>query len=564
MDGRLAAKERKCALCVLSRLFLAVAAVFAGCAVGPNYTTPKVKVEPGFGELGNTTGINPAAQPSRATGQAAPVAEWWRVFGDPQLDRLIDEAVRENYGLQIATARIRQARAQRGIAAADLFPDINANAGYNRARGSKNLVLPFGASAASSRSGGSSSSAGSTGKSRSGGTSADPPGDPPASGSVSSSGTGTAASSSASRPPIPPFGGGGLPGVTTELYQIGFDANWELDIFGGTRRRIEAATADLAASVESRRDVLVTLLAEVARNYLELRGTQERLAVARENLAAQRQTVELTRSMYKSGLTSELDVARAAAQAATTASTIPPLEAQVRQSIHALSTLLGKEPNTLSAELTQASPLPPVPPQVPVGLPSELLRRRPDIRQAERQIAAATARIGSAKADLYPKFAITGSVGLDSSSLSQLLNASSRYFLINPTVSWPLFDAGRIRSNIALQKANRQEALLQYRNSILSALREVEDALAAYTTQQARRTALAEALGQSRQALELAQDQYQHGLADFLTVLDAQRSVLAAQDTLAQSSQTVCTDLVALYKALGGGWTIEAEQGKTK
>lgn len=198
-----------------------------------------------------------------------------------------------------------------------------------------------------------------------------------------------------------------------------------------------------------------------------------------------------------------------------------------------------------------------MPPQVPVGLPSDLLRRRPDIRRAERQIAAANARIGSAKADLFPKFSITGSIGLDTTSMGNLLDWSSRYFLLSPTVSWPVFAAGRIRANITLQRANHQEALLQYRNTILTALQEVEDALAGYATQQARRSALRDALSQSRQTLDLARDQYQHGLSDFLTVLDAQRTVLAAQDALAQSNQSVATDLVALYKALGGGWAIE-------
>jgi NodT family efflux transporter outer membrane factor (OMF) lipoprotein len=226
---------------------------------------------------------------------------------------------------------------------------------------------------------------------------------------------------------LTPFGKGGLPGVTTELYQVGFDSTWELDIFGGTRRRLEAATADLEAAAENRRDVLITLLAEVARNYLELRGEQQRQTVARENLATQKETLDLVQSMRRSGLISDLDTARAATQVALTAATIPPIEAQTMMSIHALSTLLALPPGALSVELEQDKPLPILPPTVPIGLPSQLLLRRPDIRRAERQIQAATARVGSAKADLFPKFALTGSAGLDSSSLIHLLDWESHY-----------------------------------------------------------------------------------------------------------------------------------------
>ena len=531
---------------------------FSGCKVGPNYTPPKVATQAHYGELEKTTSTDPARQPSRASDQAEPAAQWWRVFNDQTLDRLIGEAIRQNYTLQIATTRIRQARAQRGIAAAELFPEIDADTGYTRARGSKNVVLPLGGGGSSGTGFGSGS--GSSAGNKSGATpkAADPPGDPPASSGSSSAGTSATGTAGRSSNMLSPFGKGGLPGVTSDLYQIGFDSNWELDIFGGTRRRIEAATAELQAAVESRRDVMITLLAEVARDYLALRGTQQRLKVAQENVVAQSQTLDLTQSMYKSGLASQLDVTRAAGLLATTRSTLPPLEAEIRQFIHALSTLLAKEPNALSADLTRAAALPSVPPLVPVGLPSELLRRRPDIRQAERELAASTARIGSAKADLFPKFSITGSVGLDSSSFKNLFDAQSHYFLISPTVTWPIFDAGRIRSNIVLQKANQQAALLQYQATILSALQEVEDGLANYTAEQARQSALTQALNQTRQALELARDQYQHGLADFLTVLDAQRGLLAAQDALSQSNQVVATDLVALYKALGGGWELNA------
>jgi NodT family efflux transporter outer membrane factor (OMF) lipoprotein len=523
--------------------YIALFLLLAGCTVGPNYSRPKVDVPSGFGEISKTTSADPAAQPSRAVNGSESIAQWWKRFSDPELEQFIDEALRTNYDLAIATTRIREARAQWRMDVASLFPEINADAGYSRARGSKNVKLPFGGG-----SGGGGASAGASGSSPQNTKQA----------AANSSGTSPATEQSAGPSPfsnqLTPFGKGGLPGVTSDLYQIGFDSTWELDIFGGNRRRAEAAAAEFAGAIEDRRDVLVTLVSEVARNYMELRGAQQRLGVARENLSNQQKVLELVRSQNKAGLTSRLDETRAAAQVATTAATIPPLEASARRAIHTLSILLARQPDDLSRALEQVRPLPNLPPEVPVGLPSELLRRRPDIRRAERQIAAATARVGSAKADLFPKFALTGTMGLDSTSTRNWFDWESRYFLISPTVVWPVFDAGRIVSNIRLQQATRDERVLQYRNAILTALREVEDALVIYATEQAREKSLKDALEENRLSLTLAEDQYRSGLSDFLTVLDAQRSVLASQDALAQSQQAVATELVALYKALGGGW----------
>jgi outer membrane protein, multidrug efflux system len=298
----------------------------------------------------------------------------------------------------------------------------------------------------------------------------------------------------------------------------------------------------------------VSLLAEVARNYLELRGLQQRMQIARKNLLSQNTTLELIRSKRKNGLATELDVARATAQSATTASGIPPLEAGARRLIHALSTLVGKEPNDLSAELNQSTPLPVTPPEIPVGLPSQLVERRPDIRASERQIAASSARVGVAQADLFPPFALIGNAGLDATSPGNLLNWESRYFLISPTVSWRIFNAGRIVSNVKLQKAMKDESVLQYCATILKAWQEVEDARAAYAAEQARRHELADAVDNSQLAMNLARQDHDHGLVDFLNVLEAEQNALAAQDALAQSSQSICTDLVAIYKSLGGGW----------
>jgi multidrug efflux system outer membrane protein len=505
----------------------------AGCAVGPNYKRPRIAVENHYAEL----------TPANTTN--APPAEWWKSFHDPELDQLIATALRQNFDLQIATERLRESRFQRNIVAADLFPQVDADAGYAITRGSSNVKLPLGGSS-SGGSSGSSSGSGSGGPA------------PVAHAQMQSSGGSSAGNGSVANNTfnnqLSPLGKGGLPGVTTELYQAGFDASWEIDVFGGKRRAVEAATAQIAAANEGRHDMMVTLLAEVARNYLDLRGTQRRLQIADDNLAAQKEILELTRSKRKAGLATGLEVTRAAAQTATTAADIPPLRARLKQLTHALSILLAEEPNALGAELEKMQPLPATPPEVPVGLPSQLVERRPDIRQAERDIAAANAQIGVARADLFPKFALVASTGLDSSQSQNLFDWGSRYFLLSPTVTWRIFDAGQILANINLQKANQEEAVLQYHSTILKALQEVEDALVAYATEQMHRADLNEAFNQDRQSLDLARQQYDYGLVDFLNVLDAERTVYAADDQLAQSNQTITTDLVALYKALGGGW----------
>jgi NodT family efflux transporter outer membrane factor (OMF) lipoprotein len=535
---------------------LALTLTLAACTVGPNYHRPSADVESAYSSLRAPT-TQPATQPSVAT-TGGVITEWWHSFNDPELDHLITEAIAENYDLRIAAARIRQARSQRNITAADIYPEVDADAGYDHARGSKNVQFSLGGSSGQGGGNGGGSSSGSGGGNSSAGAQSVKPLVEHAGGSSSSgSGQSTDRGSSPFSNTLNPIGAGGLPGETTDLYQVGFDAHWEIDVFGGTRRQVEAATADLQAAVESRRDMMVTLLAEVARNYVELRGTQRRLAVARQNLAAGQDLLELTRSIRQSGLTTQLDVARAAGQTASTAAMIPPLEGQVRRSMHALAILVARNPDALDAELDAMKPLAPLPPIVPVGLPSDLLRRRPDIRRAERQIAAANARIGSATADLFPKFGLTGSVGLDATQFKNLFDWQSRYFLISPTITWPIFDAGRIVNNIALQKGNTDEAALVYKKTVLTALREVEDSLVNYATEQGRHQALVQVLQQNHDALDIARSQYTHGLVDFLNVLDAERSVFSAEDDLVQSDVTLSTNLVAVYKALGGGWEVE-------
>ncbi len=347
---------------------------------------------------------------------------------------------------------------------------------------------------------------------------------------------------------------GGSKGITQNSFRAGLDAVWELDIFGGVRRNIEASEADLQAAVEDRRDVLVTLVSEVALNYTQLRGFQQQIVIAKRNLDAQKDTAQLTRKKFGAGLVGSLDVANADAQVATTEATIPTLEAGARQTIYNISVLLGRPPAELVKELSPDGPIPPSSPDVPVGLPSELLRRRPDIRKAEAQIHGATARIGVATADLFPKFTLTGSLGFEADKLAQMGNLNNRFWSFGPAMSWPLFDAGRISSNIEVQKALTEQSVLTYQQTVLTALQEVESAMISYDRERVRNASLIVAQEADRRAVDLATRLYKQGQTDFLNVLDAQRSLFATDAALIQSTQTLNTDLIALYKALGGGW----------
>jgi multidrug efflux system outer membrane protein len=422
------------------------------------------------------------------------LAQWWTTFEDPTLDSLVERAVKANPDLRIAQARVREARAQYGVVSADLYPTIGVSGSYQRQRVSEGSFIT---------------------------------------------------------------GGGGDIQVEGDLYQVGFDATWEIDVFGGIRRNIEAASADISGAIEDRRDVLITLLSEVARNYIELRSAQQQIKFAKANVEAQQETLELTKVRFDAGLVSDLDVQRSQAQVQTTAATIPTLETSARQSIHLLSVLLGKEPTALVQELSAEAPIPPTPPEVPVGLPSELLRRRPDVRRAERELAGATARIGVATSDLFPKFSLTGILGLSSSKIGDLGDSGNTFYSIIPGVRWPIFDFGRIRSNIAVQGAREEQAAIGYEQTVLASLRDVEDALVAFSQEQSRRETLTAAVDANRTAVELSNQLYQQGLTDFLSVLQAQRDLFVSEDALVRSNRSVSSNLVALYKALGGGWEIE-------
>jgi NodT family efflux transporter outer membrane factor (OMF) lipoprotein len=466
-----------------------------GCAVGPDYKQPDMKTPGQYEEIGAAT-----RPTTRGTSQRAIQPDyigWWKTLNDPKLNGLIDRAVQNNPDVLAAEARIREARGNRGIQTSGLFPDVSAQGGYAHTRESQNLP-------------GLSAFTGSN--------------------------------------------GGAFPGIESDLWQAGFDMSWEVDVFGGTRRAVEAAKYNVQAAEWDRRDVLVSLLAEVAVNYIELRGVQRELDIAQGNLQSQQQTLDLTRRKAEGGLIPYLDVAQQEAQVATTASAIPTLEAQIRQTIHHLGILLGQDPGSLTDELSAVAPIPVGPASVPPGLPGDLLRRRPDVRRAERQLAAATAQVGVATADLYPKFSITGALGVESQTLKQLFDYGSRDYSIVPGVTWDIFNAGKVKSNIDVQTARQAEALQAYRKAVLQSMSDVEDALIAYNREQVRLQSVQAAVDANQRAVDLSMELFQKGSIDFLSVLDAQRSLYTAQDALAQSEQQISADLVALYKALGGGW----------
>jgi len=476
-------------LIIVSQLKIAVPTLLScslmfhivGCAVGPNYSTPKVSVPESWSELQQKGEAKPAS-----------IIQWWKAFNDPALDSLITRAVKSNLDLRVAEARVREARFQSGVVAADLWPSANTSASYSRSRRSLGIST------------------------------------------------------------IPPKAK-----VKRDLYEAGFDASWEIDLFGGKRRAIEAARADIDAAVENQRDVLITLLAELARNYIEVRGSQRRLEIVCKNIKAQQETVEITRVRYKAGLSSELDAVQAEALLATTQSQIPLLKNAMKQAIHRIGMLLGQEPGNLLGELSKEAPIPHAPPVVPVGLPSDLLRRRPDVRRAERELAAATARIGVATADLFPKFSLTGDFGLQTENLNAFSLSHSRFWSIGPTVRWPIFEAGRIRANIKVQNARQEQSFLSYEKAVLASLEDVENAIAAYNMEYVRHQNLSEAVNANRRAVDLASELFTGGLVNFLNVLDAERSLYRSEDELVQSERTVSLNLVILYKALGGGWETE-------
>jgi len=350
----------------------------------------------------------------------------------------------------------------------------------------------------------------------------------------------------------------------TELYDAGFDAFWELDFFGGVRRGIEARNAEVGAAEANLRDAQTIVIAEVARTYFELRGEQSQLGVAQRNVDNQTDTLKLTSARLDAGRGTELDTSRAQAQLSATLATIGPLQAAVARSIHRLSVLTGREPSALSAALSPVQELPALPQIVAVGNPADLLRRRPDIRVAERNLAASTARIGVAVADLFPKVTFTGTVGYAADHSNELGDSGTGTRLIAPAISWAALDLGRVRARIAGARANNDASLALYEQTVLRALEETEDALVTHARARERLEHITESEHASRIAAQLARARYDGGMVDFFEVLDAERTLLVAEDSLAQSRTATATTLVAVYKALGGGWQSAPPPGTGK
>jgi len=473
--------------------------------------------------------VSPAAAPnpvpSQPTEDSDPDPQWWRNFHDARLDGLIARAAHSNLDLREAVLRIAEARAQTQGAAAQGLPNLRATGSYTREQlGIKGFLESEDVYGRVNQLGA--------------------PGSPL---EQVSPGAGAAAQRSANNL---------LDQLTApiNLWQAGFDASWELDLFGRVRRSVEAANAQTEAAIESRNDALLSLEGEVAQTYVQLRGAQAQLDIAKRLVDEQNGVLTLTQSQAKVGLASQQDVQNAAAQLEQTRAQLPQYEQQIVQALNGLAYLLGEPPGTLDDELSAPGAVPPVPPTVATGVPATLARRRPDIRRAEAQLHAATASVGVAVAQFYPDISLTGQIGLRGTHASDLARWSHLFYSFGPAVSLPIFQGGALVANLKVSKAEQAQAALEYRKTVLLALRDVDNALAVYRTDQARRTALERSSAAQQQAFELARDSYRKGIVSFINVLDAERQLSQVRQQYAQSTTQVSTDLVALYKALGGGW----------
>jgi multidrug efflux system outer membrane protein len=459
------------------RALLALGLASFACAVGPDFVRPERELPPAF-----------AGADSPALGPGDVEAAWWESFGDERLDRLVHEAIAENYDVRIALANLNEARAARLETRLELLPIVPATAGYQRVRLSE--VEAAGAPR------------------------------------------------------------------SFDLFDAGFDATWELDVWGRIRRAVEAASDDVGREQETLRDVVVTVAAEVGRAYVELRGLQEQLEVATRNAENQDETLDLTNALLEEGRGTELDTAQAKAQLERTRAQIPLIESAIRSAIHRLGVLTGRLPTELIPELAVREPIPRCPGEIAIGDPAGLLRRRADVRAAERNLAGATARIGVEVADLFPRVFFVGSVGLDAATFSGLSTGGAGTYAFGPRLQWAAFDLGRVYARIRQADARADAALALYEKTVLLALEETENALVDYGRSLERERSLAESESASRDAAELARLRYEDGVSNFLQVLDSERRLLEAQELLAQSQTDVSVSLIAVYKALGGSWQV--------
>jgi NodT family efflux transporter outer membrane factor (OMF) lipoprotein len=476
-----------------------VLCVLTGCTVGPGFVAPDANVPAAW----HDASVVPA-DGTRLTTDADPDPRWWSGFNDPTLTSLIERATRDNPDVQIAVIRVAEARASEGVAAAAKLPTLGATGVYTRADFGQGLS---GGGASGSSTGGSTAS--------------------------------------------------GLTEALTQPVNIFagvLDASWELDLFGKVRRSVESARAAADAALGNRDDALVTIEAEVAETYAQLRAAQESRDTAQSDLDIEQQVLELTRERNSAGLVTQLDVENAATTLATTEAALAQYDQQIAASLNGLAVLVGEAPGALDAELTAALPIPAAPPEVPIGLPSALAHRRPDIRVAEADLHRQTANIGVATAQFYPDVSLTGLGGVFGTRPKDLTLWADRFYAFGPSVSLPIFEGGKLRANLKLAKAQQAEAAVAYRKTVLGALQDVENALAAYRTELRRHQALEKTVAAQTVALEIARNQYLNGVTTFINVLTAENSLAQQHQALIQSTLSLTTDVVNLYKALGGGW----------
>jgi NodT family efflux transporter outer membrane factor (OMF) lipoprotein len=480
--------------------FITAALLASSCSlVGPDYATPEAAIEKNWAS-------SPDGVDKKDSGKL--LATWWQVFHDPVLDKLIAEARKDNLGLQAAGVRIAEARAQLGITTGTLYPQQQqARGGLTRQQVSMHTAN--------------------------------------------------------TSPAIDRF-------FTTN--NIGFDVGWELDVWGKFRRGIEASEANLDASIANYDDTLVSITAEVARVYVGIRTAEALIQVANENVKIQQRTLDIAKALYNGGVMTEIDYLQAENLLHNTLATIPPLEAQLQQAKNALNVLLGKPVGTIDGYLKDKKPIPVAPIYAAVGMPADILRRRPDIRMAERQLAAQSGLIGVAEADLYPHFSIVGSISLSASdaaltyasmggsTLGHLFSANSFQYGIGPSVSWNIFNYGRIKNQVRMEDARFQTLISAYQQTVLNAGREAESALSGFVNAQKRYQEQEKSYQAARRSTNLSLYQYQEGLVDYQRVLDSQRSLAAAQDAATRSYSEISINLIALYKAVGGGWETRTEQ----
>ncbi|MBN8814509.1 MAG: efflux transporter outer membrane subunit [Sphingomonas sp.] len=479
-------------------LIVSMLAVTA-CTVGPNYTKPDIAVPAAFA----------SAQDAPPPGQAIDPARWWEAFGDPTLTGLIDRALKDNPEIAMAASRVREARLGEIQARAQYKPTVDATANATDVKFSKNAGF---SSLARAFSGGGGQGGGTT-------------------------------------------GGVALPGDSIKTFAVGFDASWEIDVFGGGRRGVEAALARTEAAEWNRRDAAVMLAAEVADAYFAMRLDLDQIAVLESEIERQSRALQIAGNIAKVGLAPDIDVTRQNGNITATRARLEPLKADLDVRKHALGVLLGQSPDALLGELSGPLPALAATPTIPAGLPSDLLRRRPDIRAAERNLAASTADIGVAVADLYPRFSLTGIAQLISTSLSSLFAGDSLQLTGTGAATFPLFDWGRRKATVGVRQEQREQAYQAYRTAVLQGLRDVEDALTRIEAERRRNALLRQALADADRSAAADQARYQSGLVAQDTVINTQVDVLRARENLAASDAQLRQLSVALFKAIGGGWS---------